>query len=32
MLAMQKILLLEDDAALGNGIRLALQSPEMRKV
>lgn len=27
---MQKILLLEDDAALGNGIRLALQSPEMR--
>ena len=25
---MQKILLLEDDAALGNGIRLALQSPE----
>ena len=26
---MQKILLLEDDAALGNGIRLALQSPEM---
>lgn len=27
---MQNILLLEDDAALGNGIQLALQSPEVR--
>lgn len=27
---MQKILLLEDDAALGNGIRLALQSPAVQ--
>ena len=27
---MQKILLLEDDAALGNGIRLALQSPSVQ--
>ena len=26
---MQKILLLEDDSALGNGIRLALQSPDI---
>lgn len=27
---MQKILILEDDAALGNGIRLALQSPALQ--
>lgn len=27
---MQKILLLEDDAALGNGIRLALQGPQVQ--
>ena len=27
---MQKILLLEDDATLGNGIRLALQSPDLQ--
>ena len=30
MAAIQKILLLEDDAALGNGIRLALQSPAVQ--
>ena len=29
---MQKILLLEDDVALGNGIRLALQSPQVHIV
>ena len=27
---MQKILLLEDDTTLGNGIRLALQSPAVQ--
>lgn len=27
---MQKILLLEDDTTLGNGIRLALQSPSVQ--
>ena len=30
MFATQKILLLEDDTALGNGIRLALQSPSVQ--
>ena len=30
--AMQKILLLEDDVALGNGIRLALQGPQVQIV
>ena len=29
---MQKILLLEDDVALGNGIRLALQGPQVQIV
>ena len=32
MAAIQRILLLEDDTALGNGIRLALQSPEVQIV
>ena len=32
MAAIQRILLWEDDAALGNGIRLALQSPEVQIV